>query len=109
MSNRKLWTTKDGNKIRICDLETSHLTNIIRLLERKWTTIQHECPFPNFSGEYAQMCAESDYDALLDSGPEYEFPIYSDLVEELDKRKEKKDGNKSNNTRRIESSLQANV
>lgn len=31
----KFHKTKDGKKIKLCDLETSHLENIIRWIERK--------------------------------------------------------------------------
>jgi hypothetical protein len=31
----KFHKTKNGEKIKICDLETSHLKNIINLIERK--------------------------------------------------------------------------
>jgi len=28
------WRTREGNVVRICDLETSHLRNILRMIER---------------------------------------------------------------------------
>mgnify|MGYP000350743523 CR=1 FL=1 len=31
----KYHTTKDGKKIKLCDLELSHLENIIKMIERK--------------------------------------------------------------------------
>lgn len=31
----KLWTTKSGDRIRICDMSDSHVMNTIRLLQRK--------------------------------------------------------------------------
>ena len=33
--NEYYWNTKDGRRIRVCDLEYSHLVNIIRFIKRK--------------------------------------------------------------------------
>ena len=30
-----VWTTRDGDQIKYCDLETDHLQNILKLIERK--------------------------------------------------------------------------
>lgn len=31
----KIWKTRDGNKIRICGMEDSHLINTIKMLQRR--------------------------------------------------------------------------
>jgi hypothetical protein len=37
-TDQTIWTTKDGQRIRICDMTDSHLTNVIDYLEKM---IQH--------------------------------------------------------------------
>jgi len=56
----KNWTTADGTKIRICDMDDSHLLNSIRFLERyAEARLSHEFSavfnFPEPQGEMAQM------------------------------------------------------
>lgn len=31
-----VWVTRDGRHYRICDMSTTHITNAIRLIERRW-------------------------------------------------------------------------
>jgi hypothetical protein len=66
----------------------SHLANTIKMLERAWAVFQFQLPFPNFNGEMAQYYAEHDYDTIQQSGPEYSQPLYLDLCEEQERRKE---------------------
>ena len=57
------WTTRDGRVIKVDDLETDHLANIVAMLKRKGF-----CSYDEFmsaaagvhclQGEYAQMAAE---------------------------------------------------
>lgn len=89
----KFWTKKDGSKIRICDMEDSHIINTIKLLVKKSSQIQNEALmyYPCFQGDMAQMCAEQEWDNLNEMHPEdfalQEFPILEYLWEEADKRK----------------------
>jgi len=82
----KLWKTKDGKRIRICDMEDSHLLNAIKCLERMVVIEKLETPFPSFNGEMAQYYSEQAYDQILNSPPEYFFPIYEDLLNERERR-----------------------
>lgn len=85
--NTKLWTTKNGSKIRIKDMTDEHLVNTIRMLERKNEADKQNVPYPSFQGEMAQMYAESEFDALVDREPGDLWPIYDDMIEEAIKRK----------------------
>ena len=87
MSNRKMWTCRDGRKVRIKDMSDQHLLNTIKMLERAHRFIVDNVEGPNFNGEMAQMCAEQQFNAILASEPGDFYPIYLDLYEELDKRK----------------------
>ena len=90
----KLWTTKDKSKIRICDMADQHLINTISMLERM-AEIKHTYDVDwmsslicMLSGEMAMMAAESEFDNLVETGPEPEgiSPLYYDLVEEKRRR-----------------------
>lgn len=82
----KKWKKKDGTKIRICDMEDSHLLNAIKMLDKMADTAKLEIPYPNFNGEMAQWFAEQEYDRMLEATPEYFFPIYEDLYNEAERR-----------------------
>jgi hypothetical protein len=83
--NTKKWTKKDGTKIRIKDMDNSHLVNTIKFLDRQQSEIQ-SCPYPSFQGEMAQMYAEAEYDALMRTETNDNFPIYIDLKNEAIRR-----------------------
>lgn len=88
MSNRKLWTQKDGKKIRIKDMTNLHLTNTISFLLRYAGNEKNYslCNFPSFNGEMAQYYAEQEWDVLNEMDDwefaEMEYPIFKDLVDE---------------------------
>ena len=60
------WTTQDGRKIRVSDLEDSHLKNIVRLIKRAGYT--HSSTWfsavnylsSDLGGEMAQECLEQE-------------------------------------------------
>jgi len=90
----KLWTTKTGDKIRICDMSDTHLINTIKMLERCIDRLTQEsiigcCEAGRFlHGEQALQNVE---DALLDLtyngiDPSEEIPIYNNLCDEALRR-----------------------
>ena len=83
----RLWTMKDGEKIRICDMADSHLENSIAMLDRALRRLQRDMPYPEFQGDMAQYYAELDWDRLQESVPEDQYPIYGNLVEDRERRK----------------------
>lgn len=57
------WTTRDGRVIKVEDLETDHLANIVAMLRRKGFCTMDEfmdaaAGVNLLAGEYAQMAAE---------------------------------------------------
>ena len=60
----KMWTTKDGTKVRICDMTDQHLENTIRMLERAHDQIQDE-PFCDFCEESEWLELERERRELL--------------------------------------------
>ena len=90
----KLWKTKDGHKIRICDMSDSHLLNAIRMLEKMTDTKESQLISDGYnalccvSGEMAIMHIESDLDDLERNGLDVVecFPIYENLVEDAIRR-----------------------
>ena len=82
----KLWRCKDGRKVRICDMGDGHLANSIAMLERQAEVEKSQLPYPCFNGEMAQYYAEQDWDRAMASGPEYFYPIYDDLMQEMERR-----------------------
>lgn len=85
----KYWKTKDGRKIKIVDMTTSHITNSINLLKRVHARYIQETPYPVFNGEMAQFYADRDWLDLVQSTPKEMFPVIEELEEELKKRKRK--------------------
>jgi len=74
----KLWTTKSGEKIRLCDMTDTHLVNAFNMMTRKYYQhrVQGAFVMADFmSGEIASDSIEQECDYV--SGPEF------DLVEEL--------------------------
>ncbi len=87
----KLWTQKNGEKIRICDMTDSHLVNAIKFLNKKANNNRFEIPYPSFQGEMAQYYAESQHDNMMEANvedlTEEMYPLYSDLMDEAERRK----------------------
>jgi len=92
-----LWTCKDGTRLRICDMEDSHLLNTIRLcmrVARHRLSLEINAGYSVLStlqGEMATLFCEQDLDRLEDMTPdEYlcqTFPLYEKLLAELERRK----------------------
>lgn len=84
----KLWTTRDGRRIRICDMTDDHLENTIRYLERA-ANISLLASHPEFKGEQAQIQAEGEWDRLLvRNEPSDFYPIYGNMQLERERRRE---------------------
>lgn len=90
----KLWTTRDGRRIRIRDMGDRHLANTIAMIERAANRAFEEVlnSFPHLNGEMAQACAEQDWEHAVDEGvsPSDISPLYDDLLAEYELRHEKK-------------------
>lgn len=86
----KMWKTKNGEKIRICDMSDSHLNNTIAMLERKAEDLHNITleSYPNFQGEMAQYYAEQEWEQVAKEGCDAAdiYPIYSDLLDERMRR-----------------------
>lgn len=78
------WTTRNGERLNIRDMETSHLRNCLRLLERrKESHVKRISLLPEPSGEMAQLAFEGELEAAMDSSVEELFPVYGKIKEEL--------------------------
>ena len=88
MSNRRLWTTREGARIKIKDMTDDHLRNTIAFLDRRASALTDSGwnAMMSLSGEMAIESIERGMDAANEQGPSYYFPIYNDLVEELGRR-----------------------
>lgn len=90
----KLWKTKDGRRIRICDMDDRHLLNTIRFLDRKAKEVESAALYAGHAflntlqGEMAQDCLENELDAIEQDGvePHEICPLYNNLVAEALRR-----------------------
>lgn len=88
----KKWTMKDGRKIRICDMNDSHIENAIKMCERiaHLTRASEIANFPfglHFQGEMAEYDFELGCENLLSSSEEDFLPdIYLNLIDEQIRR-----------------------
>ncbi len=73
--NTRKWTMKNGEKIRIKDMETSHIKNCLRLLKRQTETrigMMYDISI-GIHGEEASFCIDRDIAIAEDEGfPELE-------------------------------------
>lgn len=88
MGNRKLWTTREGTKIRIKDMSDSHLCNTIHMLERSYArTIEEAYSFSGtLHGEMAELLMDNEISRLEEGFIENRYPIYADMRVEADRR-----------------------
>lgn len=90
----KLWTMKDGTKIRMCDMDDSHLINTIKMLQRYAKHKEEQyikagyMMLAGLQGEMAIDTVERDLDGLQENGldPSEVCPIYADLTMEATRR-----------------------
>lgn len=90
----RVWTTKDGKKLRICEMTDSHLLNAINLLERVAKNARDgelQAAYgiaPMLQGEMASYYIEQDIDSM-EEDPDGEMflpEIYGNLLLEADRR-----------------------
>lgn len=96
----RVWTCKDGTRIRICDMDDSHLLNACRLIERA-AIFCHENNLSEayqiestLNGEMAQVCIAQDISRMECEDPLEAFedysPMYRSLLNEIERRALKK-------------------
>jgi len=91
----KKWSMKNGTKIRICDMDDSHLYNTISMIEhmakvKTLTTINRMLSFSLPVGDMAQLAFDNEFDYITSEGyqPEEISPLYENLLLERERRKE---------------------
>jgi len=94
-----IWVTRDGRQIKIVDLESAHLVNVIRFVERRYAALpeptraaaamravaEMSASMATLSGEGARACTEGEIADYLGS-PSDVWPIYNELVLEAEVR-----------------------
>lgn len=90
----KIWTTRDGKRVRICDMEAAHLYNTIKFLERA-ADAKNDADLRSaylalgfLNGEHAIESVESAI-SEMENNPETAgdlWPVYHDLVREATRR-----------------------
>lgn len=93
MSNMKMWTTREGEKIRVRNMTDSHIQNTMKMLERVAIAKKNEddklaCVFEgsvhgDMATYYAEQTAMQQYQTEWTS---YLPDIYWDLKDELKRR-----------------------
>ena len=62
------WVTKSKERIKIKDLKLEHLGNIVKNLRKKFDSLEDPMnDYPSFGGEMAQMYAEQQWQASINS------------------------------------------
>lgn len=85
---KKLWTTRDGTKIRICDMGDSHIINTIHMLQRNHTRLVCEAyrAYVGLQGEMAIDSLDREIAHMETEGPDATQPLYTELCVEADRR-----------------------
>jgi len=87
-----LWKTRDGTKIRICDMSDSHLGNAMKFLETLSREIDKRlvCMTNPFTGEVAAEMFDAVQDSILEGDEDLDsmddFPEYQKLCLESNRR-----------------------
>ena len=92
---KRVWKTKDGKRLLIKDMKTSHIKNCIYLLERNHLAMLDQIiSFSSgFMGEMAMALAENTMLDVMENGFEDELDDYIESFKmELEKRGEKLTG-----------------
>lgn len=79
------WQTKDGQELEIAEMETSHIQNCIRLIERKWDDLDPDDDYIS-ADHWSQMAV-----VFVPGKPYFEEKL-KELRAELSKRKENHNG-----------------
>jgi len=89
----KLWTTQDGNRIRLCDMSDEHLLNTIKFLQRKAKELYKDELAAGYSilsslgGEAAIDHCEGTLQMIEEEGADYYLPdIYYNMLDEKERR-----------------------
>lgn len=90
----KLWTTKNGSKIRICDMDDEHLDNTIAMLNRGSVVLASQTVLAGYrmlsflQGEMAIDSVERELDYIEEYGidPFSVHPLYENLTLEKERR-----------------------
>ena len=84
----KKWTTRDGTKVRICDMTDTHLSNAIKYLERlhQQTIADGYGVLSMMQGEMAITSIEAEIESLEEEGPATVCALYEDLLNERERR-----------------------
>jgi hypothetical protein len=90
----KLWTTKDKQRIRICDMTLSHLENTLRMLKRKAVLNRAEEISAAYSaastlrGDMATYYAdqEIDYMEFHTDWTDFVSPLYANMCADYERR-----------------------
>jgi hypothetical protein len=91
-----LWTTREGRKVRLCDMGDQHLLNTIAMLRRQaervlWDRLKKGWRFAaTLRGDMAIDCAERELERIEEMDAEEllyeETPIYERLLLEAERR-----------------------
>lgn len=92
MKQTKQWTTRDGRKVRICDMDDGHLINTIAMLQRaaEAERINNSVYYAVCAGPTADMASlafDQECDAIWGSEWKDWVPeIYDNLVADAERR-----------------------
>jgi hypothetical protein len=87
-----LWKTKEGQRLRICDMKDSHLLNSIILLYRftlakMYETKKFYMGTPGPTADMAMMAFEQEFDHVMESTWEDYVPDkFNNLIKEAHRR-----------------------
>ena len=87
-----LWTQRDGERIRVCDMGDGHLLATLKMLERYAMRKKHSSDMlmlggPQLLGEHAQDAFDCECDDVWDTPwEEYLPPIYFAMQKDAQRR-----------------------